>query len=199
MNLPSHRILAGALTALTLVGTSPAHAQSTQAPIMTFSSVPARIYHCIVDVDVAYDAFVASFEKLIGRYDPAALSAATTRGREGLLEQFRAMEGEENLVLFQVYRMGSMSALFGTPRKGMRFNVGNPTYAARMVAKDVRAGLYAPLSILVYETEAGKTRIEYELPSSVFGQLDNPQVDEIARPLDGKLERAFEKAARLAR
>src|SRR5260221_2504078 len=177
MNLPSHRTLAGALTALTLVGTSPVHAQSTQAPTVKLSSVPARIVHCIVDVDVAYDAFVASFEKLIGRYDPAALSAATTRGREGLLEQFRAMEGEENLVLFQVYRMGSMSALFGTPRKGFRFNVGNPTYAARMVARDVRAGLYAPLSILVYEPQAGKTSTANLSRSSAFGQLSNSLSD----------------------
>ena len=173
-----------------------AHGAGTGAPTIEVTSVPTLFVHRTVDVDVDFDRFTANLEKLLGRYDPAALNAPDGE-REQVLAQFRGMEGEENLVLFQSYRHGSMAGFFGEVRKGTRYNIGNPTYAARMVASDLRSGLYAPLSLIVYESLPGRTRIEYDLPSKCFGQFGNAAVDEIAGPLDGKLERLIDKAARL--
>jgi uncharacterized protein (DUF302 family) len=34
-----------------------------------------------------------------------------------------------------------------------------------------RAGLYVPLRVLIYENEPGKTCVEYDKPSSLFGQF----------------------------
>jgi|SRR5712692_9985816 len=63
---------------------------------------------------------------------------------------------------------------------------------------DIRAGLYAPLTLLIYEKGPSTVLAEYDLPSSVFGQFDNPAVTSVATELDTKLRKAIEAAARLA-
>jgi uncharacterized protein (DUF302 family) len=63
-----------------------------------------------------------------------------------------------------------------------------------MTQHDIRAGLYAPLRVLIYENEAGKTCVEYDKPSSLFGQFGNAKVTEVATVLDRKLEQLVAKA-----
>jgi uncharacterized protein (DUF302 family) len=41
----------------------------------------------------------------------------------------------------------------------------------QMTQHDIRAGLYAPLRVLVYENDDGKTCVEYDKPSSDRRQL----------------------------
>ncbi len=77
--------------------------------------------------------------------------------------------------------------------------MGNPLVAARMTQYDIRAALYAPLRILVYEADDHATRVEYDLPSSLFGQFDNPEVTTVALSLDAKLARLIEKAGLAAK
>ena len=38
----------------------------------------------------------------------------------------------------------------------------------QMTQYDIRAGLYAPLRVLLYENEHGATCVEYDKPSSLF-------------------------------
>jgi uncharacterized protein (DUF302 family) len=63
-----------------------------------------------------------------------------------------------------------------------------------MTQHDVRASLYAPLRVLIYENERGQTCVEYDKPSSLFGQFGNPKVAEVAQMLDRKLEQLVAKA-----
>jgi hypothetical protein len=42
--------------------------------------------------------------------------------------------------------------------------------------------------VLLYEDGDGKTCLEYDKPSSLFGQFGNPEVDAVAAMLDRKLE-----------
>jgi hypothetical protein len=48
--------------------------------------------------------------------------------------------------------------------------------------------------VLIYENEAGKTCVEYDKPSSLFGQFGNAKVTDIATMLDRKLEQLVAKA-----
>jgi uncharacterized protein (DUF302 family) len=79
-------------------------------------------------------------------------------------------------------------------RKARQYVIGNPLIAVTMTRQDIRAGLYAPLRILVYEAEDRSTRVEYDLPSSLFGQFNDPEVTVIAQSLDKKLANAIKKA-----
>jgi hypothetical protein len=49
--------------------------------------------------------------------------------------------------------------------------------------------------VLIYENEEGKTIVEYDKPSSLFGQFGNAKVTEVATMLDRKLEKLVAKAA----
>lgn len=61
-----------------------------------------------------------------------------------------------------------------------------------MTEKDIRAGLYAPLRIYIREEGTDKSVIEYDLPSTVFGQFQHAEVDRVAMMLDQKLEAAID-------
>ena len=65
--------------------------------------------------------------------------------------------------------------------------MGNPLYAIEMTRHTIGAALYAPLRVLIYEDDGGKTCIEYDRPSSLFEQFGNTRVDETAASLDRKL------------
>ena len=62
--------------------------------------------------------------------------------------------------------------------------------------KTILPHLYAPLPVLVYENEGGKTCVEYDRPSSLFGQFGNAKVTEVATMLDQKLEQLVAGAIR---
>jgi uncharacterized protein (DUF302 family) len=63
-----------------------------------------------------------------------------------------------------------------------------------MTQHDIRASLYAPLRVLIYENEEGKTCVEYDKPSALFGQFGNAKVTDVAAMLDQKLESLVAKA-----
>jgi hypothetical protein len=57
------------------------------------------------------------------------------------------------------------------------------------------AALYAPLRVVLYESDAGGAMFEYDKPSTLFGQFDDEQVRAVANDLDAKLDRVLRRAA----
>ena len=45
-----------------------------------------------------------------------------------------------------------------------------------------------PCGFLVYEDEQGNTCLEYDLPSSLFGQSNDDRITSVANQLDRKVE-----------
>ena len=78
----------------------------------------------------------------------------------------------------------------------MQYLLGNPLIAVEMTRHAIGAALYAPLRALIYEAEGGATCVEYDLPSSLFGQVGDEHVDRVAESLDGKLEALIAAAVR---
>ena len=60
---------------------------------------------------------------------------------------------------------------------------------------DIRAALYAPLRVLVFESAPGRTIVEFDQPSTLFGQFGRNEVTAGAVESDGKLDRIIAKAA----
>lgn len=90
---------------------------------------------------------------------------------------------------------GYLLNVLDAPRKAKQYVIGNALIAVQMTYNDIRAGLYAPLRVLVYETiDDQSTLIEFDQPSSLFGQFHNSDVNYIAENLDAKLEKLIEKA-----
>jgi hypothetical protein len=64
-----------------------------------------------------------------------------------------------------------------------------------MTRHNLGAAIYAPLRVVLFETEAGDVVFEYDKPSTLFGQFGDEKITEVARYLDRELEAALVKVA----
>jgi uncharacterized protein (DUF302 family) len=104
------------------------------------------------------------------------------------------MAGSSGFMLFATHNHGALLRLAGQRQKAIQYVVGNPLFALKMTQHDIRASLYAPLRVLLYEIADGKTCIEYDKPASLFGQFGNAEIDAVAAMLDRKLEALVARA-----
>jgi uncharacterized protein (DUF302 family) len=155
-----------------------------------------EVRHVSLELYVDFDDFTQTLEQSLGRFDEALLKGVET-DPSPVEERLMGAAGEEGLMLFNVQDHGRLLGIYGTPKKAMQFVLGNPLIAATMTRHDIRAGLYAPLRLFVYEAEDRSTHIEYDQPSSLFGQFDNPEVTAVARLLDVKLASLIGKVQHL--
>jgi uncharacterized protein (DUF302 family) len=130
-----------------------------------------------------------AFERQLGRFEPDVSKALAAGGdAEGARAKIEAMAGPSGFMLFGTNDHGSLLRLAGQKRKAVQYVVGNSLFALQMTQHDIRASLYAPLRVLIYEDEQGKTCVEYDRPSSLFGQFGNDRIAPTAATLDRKLE-----------
>jgi uncharacterized protein (DUF302 family) len=136
-----------------------------------------------------------AFEQQLGRFNPEVYeSLAAGEDTEKARAKIEAMVGPSGFVLFRTSDHGALLRLAGQKKKAIQYLVGNPLFAIQMTQHDIRASLYAPLRVLLYENEPGKTCVEYDRPSSLFGQFGNAKVTEVAAMLDRKLEQLVARA-----
>ena len=136
-----------------------------------------------------FEDVTQAFERQLGRFDPDVYKALAESGdAEGAKAKIEAMAGPSGFMLFATHNHGALLRLAGQKRKAIQYIVGNPLFAFQMTQHDIRASLYAPLRVLVYEDDGGKTCVEYDQPSSLFGQFGNERISPTAAMLDRKLE-----------
>ena len=163
----------------------------------TISSEQVLITHKTIEIDTDFDSFTQSLEAILGKFDPS-VGATLAKNPKAAEEDIKKMAGEQGLMIFGSQNHGALFAMLGKKMKAKRYHIGNPLTAIKMTQHDIRAGLYAPMTVLVYEPEPMKVCINYDLPSSEFGQFKNAQINEVALGLDLKLEKVIEKAAQLS-
>ncbi|MDG3004629.1 DUF302 domain-containing protein [Paludisphaera mucosa] len=146
------------------------------------------VEHVRLTVDRPFDAVAAAFERGLGRHDPGP-TATLAQGADPATVRaaIEKMAGPSGFMLFGKNDHGTLLGLVGPRRKAVQYVVGNPLFAVEMTRHAVGAALYAPLRVLIHEPEAGVTCIEYDLPSSLFGQFQDDAVSKVAASLDAKL------------
>jgi uncharacterized protein (DUF302 family) len=157
-----------------------------------------EVRHVSLQIKADFESFTQALERLLGRVEHSVFKDLETDPRS-VEETLKASAGEEGLMLFDLREHGKLLNILGSPRKAKQYVLGNPLIAVAMTRRDIRAGLYAPLRVFVYVARDQSTRIEFDQPSSLFGQFDNPEVTIVARSLDTKLANLINKAERLAR
>ena len=132
----------------------------------------------------------ASVEAQLGPLDLGLLDKMLKAGRSQRDIQAEVLkhQGPLGLLLFGSLDHGAGATLGGKPEKAKQYVVGNPFIAQQMTIHDIRAGLYAPLRMYVYALGPKETAIDYDLPSSLFGQFGNEQVAPVAKSLDEKMQ-----------
>jgi uncharacterized protein (DUF302 family) len=135
-----------------------------------------------------FEDVVRDFEQRLGRFDPEVYQALARGGDpEATRARIEAMAGPSGFMLFRTSDHGALLRMVGQRRKAIQYLVGNPLIAVEMTRHAIGAALYAPLRVLIYEADDGTTRIEYDKPSSLFGQFGDERVDRVAASLDQKL------------
>jgi uncharacterized protein (DUF302 family) len=145
--------------------------------------------HVCRTTDKPFEDVTAAFVQQLGRFDPDVYQVLTAGGdAEAARTRIEAMAGPSGFMLFGTQDHGSLLRLAGQKRKALQYVVGNPLFALQMTEHDIRASLYAPLRVLIYEEGEGRTCVEYDKPSSLFGQFGNDRITPTATMLDRKLE-----------
>lgn len=145
--------------------------------------------HVRRETDKPFEEVAKAFEWQLGHFDPDVSRSLSQGGNaEGARAKIEAMAGPSGFMLFGTTDHGALLRLVGQKRKAVQYVVGNPLFALQMTQHDIRAGLYAPLRVLIYEHERGRTCLEYDRPSSLFGQFQNDRISPTAAMLDKKLE-----------
>ena len=145
--------------------------------------------HVRLATDKPVEDVAQAFERQLGRFEPDVYKALAASGdAEAARARIEAMAGPSGFMLFATHNYGALLRLAGQQRKAVQYVVGNPLFAFQMTQHDIRVSLYAPLRVLIYENEEGKTCVEYDRPSSLFGQFGDDRIAPTAATLDRKLE-----------
>jgi uncharacterized protein (DUF302 family) len=139
--------------------------------------------------DKPFEDVTTAFERRLEGFDPDVYKGLAAGGdAEGTKAKMEAMAWPSDFTLFATHNHGELLRLAGQKRKAVQYVVGNPLFALQMTQNDIRASLYAPLRVLIYEDEDGKTGEEYDRPSSLFRQFGNDRISPTAAMLDKQLE-----------
>ena len=178
-------VSAAVLGGVFVFGSSATHRQ--EGKVMNATRIP--VDHVRLVTDKPFGDVTKAFEQQMGRFDPDVYKALAEGGdAEGAKAKIEAMAGPSGFMLFATHNHGALLRLVGQKRKAIQYIVGNPLFAFQMTQHDIRASLYAPLRVLIYENDKGKTCVEYDKPSSLFGQFGNERISPTAAMLDRKLE-----------
>ena len=151
------------------------------------SETSFSVKHIQITTDRPFGQVKAAFEQRLGLFDWVVYQELAEGGNpEATKAKIAAMAGPSGFMLFRTSDHGSLLRIVGQEKKAIQYLLGNPLFAIEMTRHALGAALYAPLRVLIYE-DGGQTFIEYDQPSSLFGQFGNRQVDEMATKLDHKL------------
>jgi uncharacterized protein (DUF302 family) len=183
-------IVAFTLSALVLSG----NFFHDQAGLASQGGKPMNVTRITVDhvrvvADKPFDRVIKAFEQQLGQFNPEVYrSLIAGEDTEKVRAKIEAIVGPSGFMLFGTSNHGALLRLAGRKKKAIQYLVGNPLFAVEMTRHAIGASLYAPLRVLIYEADDGKTCIEYDRPSSLFGQFADERVGPMAAALDHKLE-----------
>ena len=156
------------------------------------SASEVKVQHRSLLIERGYEEFTGRLEQILGRFVASKLNGLTP---DAAKEALKSMEGEQGLMIIQIIDHGADLLMVGQRRKAKQYLIGNPLLAIQVNRYDIRAALYAPLRVLVFESEPGRTVVEFDQPSTLFGQFGRNEVTAGAVESDGKLDRIIAKAA----
>jgi uncharacterized protein (DUF302 family) len=150
-----------------------------------------QIQHIAIRSSKSFADVKASLERLVPKLNDE-ITRLIASGNYERLKKILEEGAELSIFLFRDH--GSLLKIAGQTKKAVQYEIGNPLTASKMTRHRLAAGLYAPLRVILYESETGGSVFEYDQPSSLFGQYGDEQVLLVARGLDAALERALLRA-----
>jgi uncharacterized protein (DUF302 family) len=185
-------ILGGFLAMALVPTTGSLTASTTEGVEVTSTSLPVE--HIVIKAMKPYAEVKAGIEKL-GRFDDNMRAMLAKNDIEGLRAAAQRIQGVDGLAIHYIALHGELLALQGERRPLIAYYIGNILSATEMTKVNPAAGLYAPLRVVVYANTEGGTTMEYDRPSSMFGQFKNAEIDTMAQSLDRRLMTFLKKVS----
>lgn len=107
---------------------------------------------------------------------------------ERVSEVIESTLGSSGFLLFSVTGHTPLLRLMGKISRAIQYIVGNPLLAVQMSQFLPEVALYAPLRLVVYEDESGKTFVAYDDFVSLLAQYQHEAVSKVAQIVEQKLE-----------
>jgi uncharacterized protein (DUF302 family) len=158
------------------------------------TSTPLPVEHIVIKTMKPYPEIKTGIEKL-GRFDDSMRAMLAKNDIEGLRAAAQRIQGADGLAIHYIALHGDLLALQGERRPLIAYYIGNILSATEMTKVNPAAGLYAPLRVVVYASAEGGTTMEYDRPSSMFGQFKNAEIDTMAQSLDQRLMTFLKKVS----
>src|SRR6266511_3027615 len=148
------------------------------------------VRHISISIEKTFSETCSRFESRMGRIDYAAFTKMLSEGESEMAVQdhIQGTEGPLGLMIFNAIDHGVLLSLGGKIARAKQYVVGNPLFALQMTKKDIRAGLYAPLRVYIREDGTDKSVIEYDLPSTLFGQFQPAEAHRVEMTRDQNLD-----------
>jgi uncharacterized protein (DUF302 family) len=150
-----------------------------------------QVEHVTIRSTKGFDAVRSHLEGLVPRIDDGIFTLLRYRETARALRELEALPA---LSIFGFRDHGAAVQVAGLERKAIQYDIGNPLTATKMTRHRMSAALYAPIRVLLRESEEG-VAFEYDRPISTFGQFADFAVDEVSRKLDKDLQAVLESAA----
>ncbi|MGI4870879.1 MAG: DUF302 domain-containing protein [Janthinobacterium lividum] len=151
-----------------------------------------EIRHQVVRIKAPFDRFTHNIEAALVPLD-WELMEHVVQEPDRVKEQLERTNNG-HAFLFLMVDHGALLAIGGVPHKARLYAFGNPLLLLKMTKLDMRAGLYGPMHLLVYEAADQQVYAEYDLPTSLFGQFGNPEVTKVAEVITGKIAALLDAA-----
>ncbi|AYL94305.1 DUF302 domain-containing protein [Mucilaginibacter celer] len=143
------------------------------------------VRHIVLELMSTFDEFVNNLESAAGKFDEPVL-LEISHDPKGARAKMEAMAGREGLMIFSRLDHGQLLKLYGIETKAFVYGIGNPLIAGSMTRTNPAAGLYAPVRVMVYQEKGKPVTVEYDEPSSFFGQFGS-EIGAVGLALDKKL------------
>lgn len=138
-----------------------------------------------------FDEVVAAFEGATGVVDNDQFRqavAASAGDADEFIRRVRAFEGPSGFMRFLDIDHGAWMGMLGIAGRAKLYILGNPLIAATMIRHNLGAALNVPVrAMIVEDAQTRRTRLVYDLPSSLMARLGSEEVDAAALRLDEKL------------
>ncbi len=113
---------------------------------------------------------------------------------ERVAVELNKVQGDAGLVIFSVATHGDWLQIRSGKRNAAQYVIGNILVSSQMTQHELAAGLYAPLRIMLYESKTGTATLEYDQPSTLFGQYGNESVTTVAKRSRSKDLRCLDRS-----
>jgi uncharacterized protein (DUF302 family) len=150
-----------------------------------------------LDSHKSFDDLAAALLDDVGD-KPASLSdyVSTSADWDQYQEQIQSRVGPSGFMLFKLSDHTDWINIAGIHRKLLRAIIGNQLIAITMLRHDVKAGLFAPVELLLAEEDDNRSSLTYVKPSSLVVVETNQALLEAAQGLDVKLAALAAKVVR---